>query len=183
MKKTKTFRKKLQTKNSAAASFGGACTPLTISHTVEYLRLKDSDLNTINELKMLFPNWERTSLLKKIKKTQKGKDVRFVAKQGGVIIAHVKVAFGKGLHKHRAEMTSLTVFSPYRRRGIATVLTTYALQNLPKKITLVTLAVDRKNKNAIKLYKKLGFAQFGLLKKASKINGKFVDNVLMNKQL
>jgi ribosomal protein S18 acetylase RimI-like enzyme len=157
--------------------------PETDARSIEYSRLREADLNSINELRALFPGWSRGSLLEKIRKTQKGRDIRFVAKHGGVIVAHLKVVTGKGLHRHRAEMNSLTVFHPFRRQGIATVLTKYAMQNLPKRTTLVTLAVDRKNKSAIRLYKKLGFTQFGLLKRASKIDGKYVDNCLMSKHM
>ena len=157
--------------------------PETDAREIEYSRLREADLNSINELRALFPDWSRISLLEKIKRTQKGKDIRFIAKHNGIIVAHVKVVLGKGLHRHRAEMTSMAVFHPFRRQGIATILTKYALDNLPKRTTLVTLAVDRKNKSAIRLYKKLGFGQFGLLKRASKVEGRLVDNCLMSKSI
>ena len=36
---------------------------------------------------------------------------------------------------------------------------------------------------AIELYKKLGFVKYGVLKKASIVGGKYVDNILMEKGL
>jgi len=54
---------------------------------------------------------------------------------------------------------------------------------LPKGISLVLLSGDTKNKVAYSLYKKLGFKKYGVLNKASLVNGKFVDNYLMKKEL
>jgi len=148
---------------------------------VEFSRLKSGDLSTIPELHALFPNWKKDSILKKVKKTFKGEDLRFVARKNGKIVAHVKLSLGKGLHRHRAEMTSLAVAPTCRRKGIATQLVKFAVEDLPDRVTLVTLAVDKKNKPAITLYKYLGFTEFGLLKNASIINGKHIDNCLMQK--
>ena len=59
----------------------------------------------------------------------------------------------------------------------------YAINDLPTEVNLVLLAVDNKNKKAISIYKKLGFKKYGVLKRASKIQGKYVDNLLMEKQI
>jgi ribosomal protein S18 acetylase RimI-like enzyme len=150
---------------------------------VEFKELVGIDLNTVDQLHSLFPKWKKASVQKKINDTLQGKDKRFVALLDGKIIAHTRISLGKGLHKHRAEITSLVVDSMHRRKGIATGLMNFALKNLPKGKHLVLLAVDSKNKAAIKLYKNIGFEKYGLLKKASQIDGKFVDNYLMKKQL
>lgn len=150
---------------------------------IEFKKLQNHDLTTIDDLRELFPFWRRESILKKIRETEKGKDVRFVATLNGKIIAHVKYILGKSLHKHRVEMVSLIVEENERRKGIAKKLVNFSLKNLPPHICLIILAVDKKNKPAINLYKKLGFKEHGLLKNASKINNKFVDNLLMNKKI
>ena len=150
---------------------------------IECKKLVDSDLTTIDQLGKLFPHWKRTSLQKKIKETLKGKDYRFIAVCEGRIIGHLKVFFGKGLHKHRVEFSSLIVDFSHRREGVGTSLVEFALKSLPKNISLVLLAVDTKNKSAFNLYKKLGFKKYGLLNKASILNGKLVDNYLMKKEL
>ncbi len=150
---------------------------------IECKKLIDSDLTTIDQLGKLFPHWKRTSLMKKIKETLNGKDLRFVAMHEGKIIGHLKVCFGKGLHKHRVEFSSLIVDSTYRCAGVGTNLVEFALKNLPKNISLVLLAVDTKNKVAFNLYKKLGFKKYGLLNKASVVKEKFVDNYLLKKDL
>jgi ribosomal protein S18 acetylase RimI-like enzyme len=150
---------------------------------IECKKLVDSDLTTLDALKKLFPHWKRNSVQRKIKETLSGKDVRFVALNEGQIIGHLKVTFGKGLHKHRVDFSSLVIAPAMRHHGVGTNLVEYALKNLPKEISLVLLAVDVKNKNAINLYKKLGFKKYGLLQRASFLNGKYVDNYLMKKDV
>lgn len=150
---------------------------------IECKKLIDSDLTTIDQLGNLFPHWKRSSLQKKIKETLRGKDLRFVAMCEGKIIGHLKVSFGKGIHKHRAEFSSIIVDAVYRNSGVGTNLIEFALSNLPKGISLVLLSGDTKNKVAYALYKKLGFKKYGVLNKASLVNGKFVDNYLMKKEM
>lgn len=155
------------------------------SKEITFSELQEYDLSTAEELHALFPHWKRTSILKKLSvcRCRGNREMRFVARTNGKIIAHLKITFGKGLHKHRAEMTSLVVLPAQRHKHIALNLTKFVLKNLPEKITLVTLAVDKKNATAIHIYKKLGFKKYGYLKKASVVNGKYVDNYLMEKNV
>jgi ribosomal protein S18 acetylase RimI-like enzyme len=153
-----------------------------MSKDIEFKQLKDITLNTVDEVHALFPHWKRASVQKKIKATNSRRDKRFVALSNGKIVAHVRVVNGRGLHKHRVEITSLIVEPKCRRKHIGTDLMKFVLSELPKERRLVLLAVDVKNSPAIELYKKLGFEEYGLLKKASKINDKFVDNCLMRKE-
>lgn len=150
---------------------------------IEFKELVDTNLSTIEELHALFPHWKKSSVQKKIKITSRRRDKRFVAQKNGKIIAHVKIVFGKGLHNHRVEVTSLIVEPKDRRQKIGTELMKYVLKQLPSDRDLVLLAVDTKNKPAIDLYKKLGFEEYGHLKGASKVNGKYIDNYLMKKNL
>ncbi|MFA6268650.1 MAG: GNAT family N-acetyltransferase [archaeon] len=148
---------------------------------IEYKELKEINLNTQAEIHALFPKWKKSSVQKKLNATLVGIDERFVAIEDGRIVGHVKVVFGKGLHKHRVEVTSLVVEEHHRRKHIGVELMKFALSSLPKGKELVLLSVDSKNKAAISLYKKIGFVKYGLLKKAAIINGKYVDNYLMKK--
>ena len=150
---------------------------------VEYSQLEDTSLGTINDIQKLFPQWKRLSVIKKMKKTQQGRDLRFVATLNGEIIAHVKYEKKQGIHNHIMKITSLVVDKKHRRKGIASKLMKNSMKHLPKKIKILTLAVDSKNKVAIGLYKKLGFKKYGLLKKASLIKGKYVDNHMMKKDI
>ena len=148
-----------------------------------YSQLKESDLNTIDELRKLFPRWKRKSLIKKLKETFNGKDFRFVAQKKEKIIAHLMYRQGEDKHEHRAEMSSLIVLEKERRNGVASALIKYSLKRLPKKVSLVLLAVDKKNNPALALYKKLGFKKYGYLEKASFIEGKYVNNYLLKKEI
>lgn len=150
---------------------------------MDFKELKEIDLNTVSEVHALFPHWKRSSVQRKLDSTQKKKDQRFVALNKGKIVAHVKVVYGQGLHKHRAEITSLVVDEKLRKHHIGSGLMKFVLANLFSQTSLVLLAVETKNKPAIKLYKKLGFEKYGLLKRASFVNGQFVDNILMKKDL
>jgi len=146
---------------------------------ITYEQLNQTGLNTIDQVQKLFPHWRRASVIKKVKDAQDGKDLRFVAKANGEIIAHVKYEKGHGIHKHIVHVTSLIVSNQYRRKGIANKLVLFSMKQLPKETKIITLAVDNKNKPAINLYKKIGFKKYGLLKKASLIKGKYVDNYMM----
>ena len=141
---------------------------------IEFKELLDTNLSTISELHLLFSHWRKSSVQKKINATLKGLDKRFVAIKDGRIVGHARVVFGKGLHKHRVEISSLVVETSVRRHHIGIGLMEFILKNLPSSIKLVLLAVDSKNKPAIHLYKKIGFTKYGLLKKASFVNGKYL---------
>jgi len=150
---------------------------------VEFRQLTETNLVVIDEISALFSHWKRASVQKKIENTLAKKDLRFVAMLDGKIIGHVRILFGKGLHRHRVEFTSLVVLPKHRHHGVAFGLMLFALSALPKNKSLAILAASTKNKPAIALYKKLGFAKYGVLKNASVVNGKFVDNILMEKTL
>ena len=156
---------------------------VSLSQKIEFKELKEVDLNTVSELHALFPHWKQSSVQRKINDTISGMDKRFVALVDGKISAHVRVVFGKGLHKHRAELFSLIVAPKHRHHGLGFHLMDFVLKNLPSSTKLVLLSTGSKNKPAIHLYKKLGFKKYGLLKKASIVNGRFVDNYLMCKEL
>jgi ribosomal protein S18 acetylase RimI-like enzyme len=150
---------------------------------VEFKELREIDLNTVDQLHFLFPHWKKSSIQKKISNTLGGCDKRFVALLNGRIVAHLRLVNGRGLHKHRVEITSLIVDSLHRRRHIGLCLLEFVLCSLPETKKLVLLAVDSKNAPAIKLYKKVGFRKYGLLKKASLVENRFVDNYLMSKEI
>jgi len=150
-----------------------------VKEEITYELLNDTGLNIIDQLNKLFPQWKRSSVIKKVKDSHEGKDIRFVAKADGEIISHVKYGKGKGIHSHMMTVTSLVVSKNYRRKGIAEKLMLFSIKKLPKETKIITLAVDSENKAAINLYKKLKFKKYGLLKKASLIKGKYVDNYMM----
>ena len=146
-------------------------------------KLTKMDLNTEVAYKNFYPHWDRAKIAKKLKATLAGKDDRHVAKKNGKLVGQVKVVYGKSIHAHRAEITSLIVLPTERKQGIGTALMEHAIKKMPKGISLVLLAVDMKNSKAISIYKAMGFRKYGLLKKASKIKGRYADNLLMKKSI
>ncbi len=153
-----------------------------IQEEIIFEQITDNSLKDMAELQKIFPHWTRENAIKKMRNTISGKDMRFIIRKNGAIIAHLKINSRKGIHEHIVEMTSLFVKPEERKKGFATKLISFSLSKLPKKVKLVTLAVDSKNKKAINLYKKFGMKKYGLLKKGSKIKGVFVNNYLMVKE-
>ena len=129
-----------------------------LGENFEFKKLVDSNLSTINELSNLFPNWKKSSVQKKIRDTLEGKNERFIVLSEGKIIGHLKVTFGKGLHKHRADLSSLVVHPSFRKKGVGSKLVKFVLDFASK--ILVLLAVDKDNTPAISLHK-LGFKKYG----------------------
>lgn len=140
-------------------------------------------LKDIDDLQALFPHWKRKSLLKKLNETENKKDIRVIAREDGKIVAHLKTKFHKDLHKHRAEISSMIVLDVYRRHGIGLKLVKFLIKQLPTETKLLLLEVNEKNKPALNLYKKLGFKKYGYLKKATIVDNKFINNILLEKQL
>lgn len=177
-KKSKTPKSKIKNKTVKRKKFTVKTAP---GITIE--KLTKTNLNTATEYHALYPHWDKIKIVKKLKLTLDGKDARYVAIKKSKIVGQIKVAFGKSIHKHRAELTSLIVLPTERKQGIGTSLTEYAINDLSPEVNLILLAVDNKNRNAISIYKKLGFKKYGVLKRASKIQGKYVDNLFMEKQI
>ncbi len=149
----------------------------------EFVEIKDSSLKLIGEIHALFPHWKRSSVQKKLAATRRGRDRRFAVLSDGKVVAHVRVVNGKSIHKHRAQILSLVVSPLMRRKGIGTKLMRFVIRELSSEKKLLLLEVDKTNTPAIRLYSKLGFKKYGLLKKASISKNRFVDNVLMKKDL
>ena len=148
---------------------------------IELREIVKEDLSGFGEL---FPNWKPGSAEKKLKKTLASKKIkRFVAISKGKIIGHAKCILGKGRHIHIAELYSLVVLPEHRGKGIGTSLIQHTEEQMPDQIKLVVFQVQADNENAINLYKKLGFEQYGFLEKASLVDGKLADNILMKKEI
>jgi ribosomal protein S18 acetylase RimI-like enzyme len=151
--------------------------------TIEYSELKESSLKNIDEMHKLFPELSRENIHNKLNLTLKGLNQRFVVRKNGKIIGQLKVKNKKGIHSHLAEFSTLKIDRKERRHGFGIGLMDYALSKMPKKIKVVTLEIDTKNKETIKLCRKAGFEKYGILEKGSKIDGKFINNYLMKKEI
>jgi ribosomal-protein-alanine N-acetyltransferase len=85
-------------------------------------------------------------------------DLFLVARAGGTIAGYSIACQSR----HGAEIASLAVRSPYRRRGVATALLRATFRKLRRSgAKAVWLMVRRRNEEAIRLYRKLGFVRTG----------------------
>ncbi len=87
--------------------------------------------------------------------------------------------------KHIANIFGVYVKQEYRHQHIGTKLFQYTIAQLQenKAIVKIRLAVNNIQKNAIKLYKKMGFKVVGHLKKELQVDGNFYDEPMMEKFL
>ncbi|MBI4452746.1 GNAT family N-acetyltransferase [Candidatus Woesearchaeota archaeon] len=85
--------------------------------------------------------------------------------------------------RHIVNIFGVYVKKEYRSQGIGKKLIDNALLLISKnkKIMKIDLCVNQKQKAAISLYKKYGFKIVGRLKKDLFVNGKFYDELLMEK--
>lgn len=110
------------------------------------------------------------------------KGIYLVAEIEGNIIGH---AFLQPLHlksiSHVAQLT-IAVHQGSQEKGIGTALMKQLIEwaKYSKSIEKIELNVRATNKRAIALYKKMGFAEEGRLKKRLKINQDvYIDDILM----
>jgi RimJ/RimL family protein N-acetyltransferase len=154
----------------------------TDDDTVEFKQLKENSLKNIAEMQKLFPHWSRNSITKKLKKTINGKNQRFLIEKNGEIIGHIKIEKKTGIYSHVAEIASMVIQPAHETFELKIKLIKHVISQLPKEVKLVTINVNSKDKKSISIYEKIGFKQYGLLKKGSKIDGKFIDTALMMKE-
>ncbi|MBD6956372.1 MAG: GNAT family N-acetyltransferase [Thermoplasmatales archaeon] len=107
--------------------------------------------------------------------------VALVAFHNSLVVGFCDLKRKKFKEKHVGEI-GISVRKGYRREGIGRKLMEETIK-LGKRIgiKLVILRVFKANKNAISLYKKLGFKKYGLLPKGIKHKGKYVDIIEMYK--
>ena len=87
----------------------------------------------------------------------------------------------EGKRSHSAKLWGFYIRPEYRGRGFAKQLFKRALEEAEKISEKVLLKVYRKNKSAIKLYKTLGFEEYGMERKSLKIGKTYYDDLLMAK--
>jgi len=95
------------------------------------------------------------------------------------------LTFKKGGVRRTSHLGYISIFikRKYREKGIGRLLmeelTEWAKQN--PEIEKLSLLVFANNKRAIELYKKTGFKTEGILRKDMKIDGNYIDSILMYK--
>jgi RimJ/RimL family protein N-acetyltransferase len=84
---------------------------------------------------------------------------------------------------HKALLWGMYVRSAARNSGLGRKLVAAVLSHARGRVEMVQLAVVSENKGARRLYNALGFVEYGLEKRALKLNGRYYDEVLMVKFL
>lgn len=104
----------------------------------------------------------------------------FGAFDGAALIgtAGVHVHAGAKL-RHKAELWTVYVRPSYQRRGIGTSLVRTAIAHARTHVSVLQLALSSDNLAARALYDRLGFVQYGLERRALRIDGKDYDNALL----
>ncbi len=93
-------------------------------------------------------------------------------------------AIGNGVKvAHKGFIWGVYVRPQARTLGIARSLIEALLAHAVGKVELVHLTVERGNIHARRLYAGLGFAEYGLEQNARKVDGRYLDDVLMAKAL
>jgi ribosomal protein S18 acetylase RimI-like enzyme len=100
----------------------------------------------------------------------------------GTIVVYVE---NRPKTRHIANIFGVYVDKEYRGTGIGAMLLDRALSEISKKkgIAKIKLQVNTKQLAAIRLYEKMGFKSTGVLKKELRVNGKFYDELCMEKML
>ena len=81
-----------------------------------------------------------------------------ILKQDGGIIGYLKVSVLENNYEKFGYIDNIFVKKKFRKKGLGTKLIFNVIKELKKKkVKICTLGVDIKNKNALKLYEKLGF--------------------------
>lgn len=104
----------------------------------------------------------------------------------GEPVGTVTYVFGDKIKaRHIARIFAVYVDPAYRGKGIGKRLLKRALELIQanKKIVKVQLMVNCEQRAALNLYKSVGFNAVGLLKKETKVRGRFYDELIMEKML
>jgi ribosomal protein S18 acetylase RimI-like enzyme len=84
---------------------------------------------------------------------------------------------------HKGHLWGMYVRAAARGTGLARQLVEAVLEHAQERVELVQLSVVAGNVPAQRLYASLGFAPYGLEERALKLNGDYLDEVLMVKRL
>jgi ribosomal protein S18 acetylase RimI-like enzyme len=109
-------------------------------------------------------------------------EAHLVAELNGSVVGYIRIKAPTHLpeNAHVMQVQGLAVHPSARRRGIAAMLLTAAVQRTRERgARKLTLRVLSTNTGAIALYERLGFTREGVLRGEFIINGRDVDDVLM----
>ena len=128
---------------------------------------------------------EMGDFLKKIiKNIKEKKEIQLFLFKENNLIGIASVSLKQKIFNHLG-VTGVSIKKDFRGKGLGKMLMKKALEEASSLVGIkkIILGVFANNKVAINLYKKLGFKEYGCLPCAIKWRGKFVDEVLMYKDI
>ncbi len=127
---------------------------------------------------------EKKWLREVLKKIKEKKAVMLVAEVNGKVVGNCSINKGKYSKSHVGTL-GILIKKEFRGLGIGKRLMQLAIEEARKKlkIEIVVLTLFSVNKIAHHLYRKLGFKEFGVLRKGLKRKGKYFDEIYMVKYL
>lgn len=114
------------------------------------------------------------------------KDAMFIALENEKIVGMVGVLYDtKARKKHIASIVWLYVDQDNRGKGVGRSLMEEVLKKISEinTISKVSLLVNSKQEQAIKMYSSLGFKNNGMLERELNFDGEFIDSYIMEKLL
>jgi ribosomal protein S18 acetylase RimI-like enzyme len=84
---------------------------------------------------------------------------------------------------HKGLLVGMYVRPNARKHGVGRRLVETIVEFARQRVELIQLSVVSENEQARRLYKRLGFLEYGIEKKALKQDGRYYDEVLMAKHL
>ncbi|HYA78123.1 MAG TPA: GNAT family N-acetyltransferase, partial [Verrucomicrobiae bacterium] len=89
------------------------------------------------------------------------------------------------LDQRHVGMVGLLVREDHRNMGVGTVLLSSLVERAKRegKYELLVLSVFANNEHARRLYRKMGFVEFGVLPNGLKRNGQYTDEIYMYRTL
>lgn len=137
--------------------------------------LLDKPVNDLKEEKKWLENM--------VKNTLNNKMVSLTAFYKNKIIGNTDVTFAQYRQKHLGSF-GIVIKDKFRQEGIGTKMMEVIFNKAKKhSIKIVFLEVFANNIRAIKAYEKMGFIQHGLLPKAISWRRKYIDAIMMYKNL
>lgn len=127
---------------------------------------REQDVQVLEQLFLEFSQWQirRDEAIRKAIRDPAGE--LLVAESSGRVVAFIhQVFFQDPLHAGlNSAITGLFVSDRYRGRGIASQLVKRALENAKtRKVVEVHVDTEESNRDAVKLYERLGFRKVGVM--------------------
>ena len=108
----------------------------------------------------------------------------FGALRGSELLGIAGLLVGKGQKEaHKGMLVSMYVRPAERKTGLGRRLVETIVEFARPRVELIQLSVVSENEAAIRLYRDLGFAEWGREKKALKQNGRYYDEIWMARDL